>query len=48
MLQLMKIIMTSKENVFAAGDMRSGQSLVVRAIHDGRKVAKAIDNYLNG
>jgi glutamate synthase (NADPH/NADH) small chain len=38
--------MTSKEGIFAAGDMRRGQSLVVWAISEGRKAAAAIDNYL--
>lgn len=37
---------TSDDKVFVAGDMRTGQSLVVRAIHDGRQAAKAIDEYL--
>ncbi|WP_418697013.1 glutamate synthase subunit beta [Bacteroides sp.] len=35
------------ENVFVAGDAAMGASLVVRALADGRKVAKAIDDYLN-
>lgn len=34
------------ENVFLAGDAAHGASLVVRALADGRKVAKEIDNYL--
>jgi glutamate synthase (NADPH/NADH) small chain len=38
--------MTSTEGVFAAGDMRRGQSLVVWAIAEGRKAAAAIDSYL--
>jgi glutamate synthase (NADPH) small chain len=38
--------MTSVEGVFAAGDMRRGQSLVVWAISEGRKAAEAIDHYL--
>jgi glutamate synthase (NADPH/NADH) small chain len=38
--------MTSVEGVFAAGDMRRGQSLVVWAISEGRKAAAAIDDYL--
>ena len=38
--------MTSKEGVFAAGDMRRGQSLVVWAIAEGRKAAAAINSYL--
>lgn len=40
--------MTSVEKVFSAGDMRTGQSLVVHAMHDGRQAAKAIDEYLMG
>jgi glutamate synthase (NADPH/NADH) small chain len=38
--------MTSVPGVFAAGDMRRGQSLVVWAIAEGRKAAEAIDGYL--
>jgi glutamate synthase (NADPH/NADH) small chain len=38
----------SKEKVFAAGDARRGQSLVVWAIHEGRKAARAVDLYLTG
>ncbi len=38
--------MTSVEGVFAAGDLRRGQSLVVWAISEGRKAAAAIDQYL--
>ena len=38
---------TSNEQVFAAGDMRRGQSLVVWAIHEGREAARAIDEYLS-
>jgi glutamate synthase (NADPH/NADH) small chain len=37
---------TSVKGVFAAGDMRRGQSLVVWAISEGRKAAAAIDRYL--
>jgi glutamate synthases, NADH/NADPH, small subunit len=37
---------TSRNGVFAAGDMRTGQSLVVRSISDGRAAANDIDNYL--
>jgi glutamate synthase (NADPH/NADH) small chain len=37
---------TSVEGVFAAGDMRRGQSLVVWAIAEGRKAAASIDHYL--
>ena len=39
--------MTSIEKVFAAGDARRGQSLVVWAIDEGRQAAKAIDKYLS-
>ena len=38
---------TSKAKVFAAGDCRRGQSLVVRAIDEGRLVAEKIDRFLN-
>jgi glutamate synthase (NADPH/NADH) small chain len=38
--------MSSVEGVFAAGDMRRGQSLVVWAISEGRKAAAAVDSYL--
>jgi len=38
--------MSSVPGVFAAGDMRRGQSLVVWAISEGRSAAKAIDDYL--
>jgi glutamate synthase (NADPH/NADH) small chain len=38
--------MSSREGVFAAGDMRRGQSLVVWAISEGRKAAAAVDRYL--
>jgi len=40
--------MTSRAGVFAAGDMRRGQSLVVWAISEGREAARAIDIYLMG
>ncbi len=39
---------TSIENIFTAGDMRRGQSLVVWAISEGREVARAVDEYLMG
>ncbi|ABF42680.1 glutamate synthase (NADH) small subunit [Candidatus Koribacter versatilis Ellin345] len=39
--------MTSVTGVFAAGDMRRGQSLVVWAIAEGRKAAAGIDAYLH-
>ncbi|MDA0928589.1 MAG: glutamate synthase subunit beta [Proteobacteria bacterium] len=41
------VFKTSAEKVFTAGDCRRGQSLVVRAIDEGRKVAVAIDQYLS-
>lgn len=40
--------MTSLPGVFAAGDTRRGQSLVVWAIAEGRRAARAIDLYLMG
>lgn len=39
---------TSKAKVFAAGDVRRGQSLVVWAIREGRQAAQAIDAFLMG
>ena len=36
------------DNVFFAGDARTGQSLVVKAIADGKACAKAVDEYLMG
>ena len=39
---------TSQENVFVAGDMRRGQSLVVWAIKEGRRAARAVDEHLMG
>lgn len=39
---------SSIEKVFAAGDMRRGQSLVVWAIREGRQAARAIDDFLTG
>jgi glutamate synthase (NADPH/NADH) small chain len=38
--------MTSEAGVFAAGDMRRGQSLVVWAIAEGRKAARGVERYL--
>ncbi|MFB6142017.1 MAG: glutamate synthase subunit beta [Halorientalis sp.] len=40
--------MTTAEGVFAAGDARSGPSLIVWAIGDGRDVARHVDEYLTG
>lgn len=39
---------TSRDNVFVAGDMHRGQSLVVWAIREGREVAKVVDAHLMG
>ncbi|MGE8642404.1 MAG: glutamate synthase, partial [Achromobacter sp.] len=39
---------TNVEKVFAAGDMRRGQSLVVWAIREGRQCARSVDAYLMG
>ncbi|MCA8928724.1 MAG: glutamate synthase subunit beta, partial [Alphaproteobacteria bacterium] len=39
---------TDLPNVFAAGDMRRGQSLVVWAIREGRQCAQAVDTFLMG
>ena len=40
--------MTSIPGVFAAGDLRRGQSLVVWAIAEGRKAARGVDKFLMG
>ncbi len=40
--------MSSVDGVFAAGDLRRGQSLVVWAIQEGREAARAVDRYLMG
>ena len=39
---------TSVPKVFAAGDTRRGQSLIVWAIREGRQCARAIDEFLMG
>ncbi|HRW13427.1 MAG TPA: glutamate synthase subunit beta [Syntrophomonas sp.] len=39
---------TSAEKVFAAGDMRRGQSLIVWAIQEGKLAARSVDRYLTG
>ena len=44
----MEAYQTSNPKVFAAGDMRRGQSLVVWAIREGRQAAHAVDKYLMG
>ena len=38
----------SRDKIFACGDMRRGQSLVVWAIREGRQAARAVDEYLMG
>src|SRR5262249_27524191 len=38
---------TSVEGVFAAGDARRGQSLIVWAINEGRQCARMVDRYLS-
>lgn len=45
---LCKRYRTSVDGIFAAGDMRRGQSLVVWAISEGREAARAADEYLMG
>jgi hypothetical protein len=40
--------MTTQPGVFAAGDCRRGQSIVVWAIAEGREAARHIDEYLMG
>ena len=39
---------TNVKKVFAAGDMRRGQSLVVWAIREGRQAARSVDAFLMG
>ena len=39
---------TSMDKVFAAGDVRKGQSLVVWAIREGRQAARSVDEFLTG
>jgi len=39
---------SSVPKIFAAGDMRRGQSLVVWAIREGRQCARAVDEFLMG
>ena len=41
------VFRTSNDKVFACGDCRRGQSLVVHAINEGRQAAKEIDTYFN-
>jgi glutamate synthase (NADPH/NADH) small chain len=47
-VQVNENYMSSVEGVFAAGDMRRGQSLVVWAISEGRSAAHAVDEFLMG
>jgi glutamate synthase (NADPH/NADH) small chain len=39
---------TSRDRVFAAGDIRRGQSLIVWAIREGRQCARSVDEFLMG
>ncbi|PWF21574.1 glutamate synthase subunit beta [Corticimicrobacter populi] len=39
---------TTEDGIFAAGDMRRGQSLIVWAIREGRQCARAVDEFLMG
>jgi glutamate synthase (NADPH/NADH) small chain len=39
---------TSEDGVFACGDMRRGQSLIVWAIREGRQCARSVDEALMG
>ena len=39
---------SSVDKVFACGDMRRGQSLVVWAIREGRQAARSVDEFLMG
>ena len=43
-----QLLTSIRPKVFAAGDLRRGQSLVVWAIPEGRKAAHAIDKFLMG
>ena len=43
-----KPFQTSVEGVFACGDTRRGQSLVVHAMAEGRRCARAVDRFLMG
>ena len=38
----------AKKNIFAAGDVRRGQSLIVWAISEGREAAHQVDTFLMG
>ena len=43
-----EVFQTNVEKVFAVGDMRRGQSLVVWAIQEGKLAAREVDKYLCG
>jgi glutamate synthase (NADPH) small chain len=47
-VKALKPYTTSVEGVFAAGDARRGQSLIVWAINEGRQCARMVDRYLTG
>ncbi|HXC45661.1 MAG TPA: FAD-dependent oxidoreductase, partial [Solirubrobacteraceae bacterium] len=47
-VKALKPYTTSVEGVFAAGDARRGQSLIVWAINEGRQCARMVDRYLAG
>jgi glutamate synthase (NADPH) small chain len=47
-VKALKPYTTSVEGVFAAGDARRGQSLIVWAINEGRQCARMVDRYLRG
>lgn len=38
----------ASQGIFTCGDMRTGQSLVVRAMADAKNIAKNVDEYLKG
>ena len=42
------VFATSRDGIYAAGDARMGQSLIVTAIADGRRAARVIDRRLRG
>ncbi len=43
-----KSYQTNMQKIFAAGDVRRGQSLVVWAISEGRECARKVDEFFNG
>jgi glutamate synthase (NADPH/NADH) small chain len=48
LLPLWRFYATNVSEVFAAGDMHRGQSLVVWAIREGRQAVRAVDEFLMG